>query len=470
MKRKKKHRKLRKAWIPNSIVLTIFMIIIAYLVIFTGIAMTRVKPSIYRVISDTRTETINEKGVIIRDEVVNKTGHSGHINYYVNSLSLAGKKDIIYTVDSTGSIYSNLTSEEISSDEDENSIYSLFYRFQTDRSDFFSLYQLKSSLKEKAFIKSSQSVLTNLTNVIENYGNNNYFHVNYANESGIVVFGTDGFEDLKEENVDINTFQHASDTNLNLPPVNSSKIEEGSPVYKLIRDEEWVVIIPITDEQAEKLKAYEYVDTILDGSSFKAKAKVETFVKEESYFAKLTFYNYMVNFAEKRFISVFINLDSVTGLKIAKSAVVEKKFYIIPSDFLVKKDEKYIEKGINLLTFDKKGNPFPKFIETTVYLEKDGFSYIAADGEFSAGDRITKEKDPGVVTSEDGEYFTTISKTDKLSGVYNVNKGYPEFRRIEVISDIDSDYYLIADDTSFGLSDYDNIILNAKAIEGEKDD
>lgn len=470
MKSKKKAVKIRRAWLPNLKVLVIFMVVFSYLAISTGLALTKARPSIYRVISDTRTNTIMEKGFILRDETIVRAGYSGHINYYINSLSLAGKRDIIYTIDSTGSIYTSLTSKEKENEEVDSSLYSMLYDFKIKHDDFSSLYHLKTSLKEKAFLKSSQSILTNLSNVIENYGNNQYFHVNYASDSGVIVFGTDGFENVKVEEVDSKIFAQADSNSLSLPPVNSSRIEEGTPVYKLIKNEEWAVIIPISEEQEIQLKEKAFVDVTLDGQSFRAKAKVETFVKGNDHFAKLTFYNYMVNFADKRFVNVFIRLESVTGLKIAKSAVVDKKFYLVPSDFLIKMDEKYIERGINLLTVNKKGKPSFKFVEVVVYFEKDGYSYISADGVFSAGDRISKEKAPEVIPTEDSEYFTTISKTDKLSGVYNLNKGYPEFRRIEVISDIDTDYYLISDKTSFGLSDYDNILLNANVLEGKQDE
>ena len=89
------------------------------------------------------------------------------------------------------------------------------------------------------------------------------------------------------------------------------------------------------------------------------------------------------------------------------------------------------------------------------YIEND-YAYIAADGKLTAGDTIQNNADT-----------TVISKISTLIGVYNVNKGYPLFRRVEVISDTESDYYLISDKTEFGLSEYDNIALNGNIIEDE---
>lgn len=470
MRHTKKTVKLRKPWHPSRTGVILFVLIFVYLVASILYNFTRKNISIYRVINDTRSEIINEKGIIIRDEMVYSSEHSGYINYYTNSLSLTGKSDIIYTVDSTGSIYSNLTNEDMTEYDNEINLKTIFHQYFTSNNEFESIYKLKAELTESALLKSSRSVLTNMKNVLENYGNNSYFHINYAKDSGIVVFGTDGFEGLKPEDVDTSVLEQDEEGILKLPPENSTKIEAGTPVYKLIKNEEWQVVISVSEEQATKLSEKNLVEVILGGSSFKAKAQVELFKKEDRNFAVLKLFNYMVNFADKRFINVYLSLDTVSGLKIAKSAIVEKKFYLIPSDFIVPKDDKFLQKGINLLTFDSKGNPTFKFIEVMVYNEEEGYSYIDYEGEYSAGDRISKIRSKDINIKDEVDYLTTISKVNTLSGVYNVNKGYPEFKRIEILSDIDSDYCLVSDSSKFGLSDYDNIVLNANVLEGTKDD
>lgn len=469
MRSKKKTVKLRKARLPSRLGVILFMVIFVYLTIRIFHSMTSTKLSIYRVLSDTRADVINQRGLILRNEMVFYAEKSGYINYYVNPLSLIAKKDIVYTIDSTGSIYPSLTKEESSVSENEMGLRLTLNQYFAKNEDFSSVYELKSNLKEAALMETGQSVRSNIKTVIDNYGDNQYFYVNYSTESGVVVFGTDGLEGLSVETMDASLFQE-NQGNLKLPPSNSSKVEVGAPIYKLLREEEWQLVVPITEEQAIKLQEKDFVDSYLGGYSFKARAKVETFQKENENFALLTYYNYMVNFADKRFLNVYISLDSITGLKIAKSSVVEKKFYVVPKDFVHPKSDKLLEKGINLLTFDKKGNKTYRFIETPVYYETDEFSYIEYGGEFSAGDRISKLRGKDAETHEEENHLTTISKVDVLKGVYNVNKGYPEFKRIEIISDIDNEYYLVSDHTTYGLSDYDNIILNAKLLEETKNE
>ena len=54
----------------------------------------------------------------------------------------------------------------------------------------------------------------------------------------------------------------------------------------------------------------------------------------------------------------------------------------------------------------------------------------------------------------------TIELKESLEGVYNINKGYALFRRIERITQND-EYCLIKENTEYGLKLYDHIALDA---------
>ena len=55
--------------------------------------------------------------------------------------------------------------------------------------------------------------------------------------------------------------------------------------------------------------------------------------------------------------------------------------------------------------------------------------------------------------------------TQTVQGVYNINRGYAVFRRIEILSSND-EYYTIKKGTDYGLSVYDHIVLDANAVTG----
>ena len=50
-----------------------------------------------------------------------------------------------------------------------------------------------------------------------------------------------------------------------------------------------------------------------------------------------------------------------------------------------------------------------------------------------------------------------------MEGVYNINKGYAVFKKIEKLSG-NGEYFTIAKGTDYGLSVYDHIVLDASMV------
>ena len=72
-----------------------------------------------------------------------------------------------------------------------------------------------------------------------------------------------------------------------------------------------------------------------------------------------------------------------------------------------------------------------------------------------------------MIQKPDSDEQYTLSKTAKLKGVYNINRGYAVFRQIDII-DQNEEYSVLQTGTSYGLSLYDHIALNGNEIsEGE---
>ena len=60
-----------------------------------------------------------------------------------------------------------------------------------------------------------------------------------------------------------------------------------------------------------------------------------------------------------------------------------------------------------------------------------------------------------------------LSKRGSLTGVYNINKGYADFKQIDVLYDND-EYSIVKSNTQYGLSAYDYIVLDAQAVEDDE--
>ena len=68
-----------------------------------------------------------------------------------------------------------------------------------------------------------------------------------------------------------------------------------------------------------------------------------------------------------------------------------------------------------------------------------------------------------VLVMENSTQTFTLKDTGQLNGVYNINRGYTVFRRIEII-DQNEEYCIVKTGTPYGLSLYDNIVLDSSTV------
>ena len=52
---------------------------------------------------------------------------------------------------------------------------------------------------------------------------------------------------------------------------------------------------------------------------------------------------------------------------------------------------------------------------------------------------------------------------ETLRGVYNINKGYAEFRQVQILCESD-EYYIVESGSDYSLSNYDHIALSGEGI------
>ena len=180
-------------------------------------------------------------------------------------------------------------------------------------------------------------------------------------------------------------------------------------------------------------------------------------------YGKLDFSKYMEQFVSDRYVDFEIVTDEVRGLKIPRSSVTDVTFYVIPKDYYVsgKKDSSdtsiVSQSGFRKETYAD-GKTVGVVTPCTIYYADDEYYYVDAgeNSELKAGDFLTKD--------DSGERYQ-IGMTQSVQGVYNINRGYTVFRRIEILSSND-EYYTIKKGTDYGLSVYDHIVLDANAVIG----
>ena len=146
--------------------------------------------------------------------------------------------------------------------------------------------------------------------------------------------------------------------------------------------------------------------------------------------------------------------EEVKGLKIPRTSVADVNFFLIPKDFLVK-TQSGSARGFYKETYTENG-PSIVLVSCDIFNADDEYYYVDSGekSELKAGDYLVKEN------SQDRYQVGTKAS---LQGVYNINRGYTAFRKIEVLNSND-EYYTVAKGTDYGLSVYDHIVLNAAAV------
>lgn len=274
-----------------------------------------------------------------------------------------------------------------------------------------------------------------------------------AEKSGIVCYDYDGYEDLKIEEIDRNIMSgNQLDTHVITP---YTYLHAGDPVYKLIGNHRWQIVISLNEEQAEELEKKDRVNLIFRKDDIHTSADFYIQNNGDGRYGVLTLNDYMDRYSSDRYVDIQIIFKEVEGLKIPTSALLKKTFYQVPNQYLVK-DKSTDKVGFYVERTDSDGNKIADFRTNDVYYQDDKNFYISMD-EFKLGDYI------GKINDNSDERLYRIGATQDLDGVYNANRGYTQFNIVNVLHQ-NSDYCIVQENLDYSISLYDNIILDSSTV------
>lgn len=394
------------------------------------------------------------RGIALRDEKIYKASNAGYIDYFVREGSHAAKGDLVYTVDEAGNLSDQIADSSDNnkiSDEDLEQLRSSISDFSDHfSSDSFSqTYDFMYNLQNQVTDLSSDQMLADIKKISDS--NSSLIHYQKSDDSGIVTYYTDGYESVKADDMTKDLFDESKYKKKQYS--NDQLIASGDNVYKMCQSENWSVMIQTDEDTAKQLTDMEYVEVRFLKNKYESWAGVKTIKgKDGNTYVQLSFTNSMITFCNDRFLDIELLMENQSGLKIPNSSIVKKNFFLVPKEYIVQGGERG-SSGVMRDRYDESGSKSEEFVDTELYGEKDGMYYLD-DSSLRAGDVITKPE------STDK---TTISKTGTLIGVYNINKGYAEFREVSILYQNDK-YSIVKPNTTYGLSAYDYIVLDASAV------
>ncbi len=391
-------------------------------------------------------------GIALRTEEIVTGSDAGYINYFAREGTRVAVGNLVYTIDETGKLSDYINTSESGenslSDTDlfelKTEITSFISRF--DRTNFSDVYNFKYSVEGTVLKLSNYNILAN-ADALNGTSGTSLINYRYAGKSGIISY----YENLKLEDMTAELFEQKDYEKKHL--VNNELIAGGDPVYKLSTNEDWSIVIQVEEELAEELLEKEYVEVKFLKNQYTSWGKVDSYTNESGdTFVSLTFTNSMITFCTDRFIDIELLLEDEKGLKIPNSAIVEKEFYIVPKEYVTKGGNSGKD-GVLLERYDENGNATTEFVETTIY--------DATDTEYYLDDTVLRANNYIVKPESTQKY--AISKTGSLIGVYNINKGYADFKQVSILYQND-EYAIVKSNTVYGLNVYDYIVLDASTV------
>ncbi|WP_022774463.1 HlyD family efflux transporter periplasmic adaptor subunit [Butyrivibrio sp. AE2015] len=396
--------------------------------------------------------------VAVRTEKIITSDNAGYVNYFATEGGRVAVGNLVYTVDESGQLLEYLKSqgsEEVAlGDEDLSELRSQIVNFDSsfDPQNFYTVYDFKVSIDGTVQKLSNSSILQNIQSLNSSSGTLSSIGYKNAPDTGIVVYSIDGYEDLTLETMTLDKLDQKNYEKTQL--INNTLVKAGDPVYKLCTSEEWSIIINEQDpERLQEFEELEYIKVRFIKNQDESWGKVTTYTNVDGQsFVQLTFTNSMITFCRDRFLNVELITEDETGLKIPNSSIVNKSFFLIPKAYLISNNDN--TSGVLREKYDEQGNATTEFVSLNVYNETDTEYYIDTD-TLRAGDTLIKP---------DSNERYTVSKTDTLIGVYNINKGYADFRQVKILYQND-EYAIVRSNTMYGLNVYDYIVLDSSTVD-----
>lgn len=403
------------------------------------------------------------RGILLRNEKVYNTDSAGYINYFAYEGERVAVGDLVYTVDEADRLNSyieagnfgasSLSNKELR--EFRNEIINFVHGF--DEQQFSNTYDFKRSLKNTVLKIANVNMLKNLQSMSEDAGEANVIKYSRASNTGIVAYWTDGYEELKAEEITKEIFENKEYEKKQI--LGNELIAAGEPAYKLSTDENWSMVIPVDEEWGKTLVEEEYIKVRFLSNQYESWGHASILHGADgNTFLRLDFNNSMITFVSDRFLDVELVVHDETGLKIPVSSIIEKEFFLIQKDFMILEGQDG-GSGVIRQCYLEDGTISTEYVSTDIYsYDEENEEYYLDASQLSAGDILHKL---------DSQETYTVSRRATLKGVYNMNKGYADFKEIKILYE-NEEYAIVRANTRYGLNVYDYIVLDAASVSDDQ--
>lgn len=458
-----------------------FLVIFVYIIICVIIYFSTKHITGYEVNEGSLSVPNKYLGIALRDEVIVDSGAAGYVNYFATEGEKVGYNNLVCCVDETGALQDYIAKNE---DEGNGTLTEKdFFELKNEMINFTSafnqknyidVYDFKNSLQGDVLKYSNRRVLGSLDEI---RATSSLLKMINAPSSGVIMYTIDGFEREIPGNISREWFDREAYENNKKQLVNNTIVSVGDPLYKQTNDENWSVMIEVEPERYDEYIEEGYIKVKFYKNQYESWGKVTGIQgKDDGKYIKLDFTNSMISFAGDRFIELQLLVDAETGLKIPNSAIAEKEFFLIPWECITAGGENG-GKGVMVQKYNENGEMDIEFVPTTIYsrrteaeiqgidLKEDNPNYEALSKEYAYVDDSVLQSNNVLLITDSSENFT-IGRIGSLKGVYNINKGYADFKVVKELNS-NEEYCIVESNTEYGLLPHDYIALDASSVDND---
>ncbi len=440
----------------------IFVVIFIYVIICVVISSRSSNITGYQVKTGTLSENRIYNGIALRKENIVTSPNSGYVSYFIREGERVAYNNLVYCIDETGKLSdlygkdptadNSLTKDELQGLRQEIKLFSKNF----NETVFTDAHFFESRMDTELAQIENRMLIDDIAAINKNHSND---IIDYCRASapGIALYYEDGYEnalpsDLTEADFDKDKYERKA-------VLNNDLVEANSFVYKYVFNENWSIVILVPNDDVKRITDEGYVKVLFSKtqtSSWGKATLINTF--DENSLIELSFTNSMITFCKDRFVEIELMLEEDTGLKIPNSAIAEKAFYLIDKEYVTLGDNSS-NKGVLKREYTEDGSNV-RFVEILIAKEDDEAYYVDTSS-LNYGDVLIK---PGssIADQSAGNSFV-VGKQANLIGVYNINKGYADFKRIEILYQND-EYSIVRPNAAYGLRAYDYVALDAKIV------
>lgn len=442
----------------------IFIIVFIYVLVYVIISFQTEKIIPYEVKEGSLATNYTYRAIAVRQEQIVTTDKSGYVTYFAREGERVALGNLVYAVDETGQLKEYLENIALSegkstlSEAELIELRSEMVMFTQDfnNESFSDVYDFKYDLKSDTLKLSNTHILNNI-DAMQQGGMGNLLSRHYAVNTGILTYYVDGYEDLKPQDITMNMFDEEKYEKTQFE--DNAIITAGEPVYKLSKSENWSLVVPIEPEMAQDFLEEEYIKVRFLKNQYESWGRV--FIlngADGNTYMELQFTNSMVTFAKDRFVDIELQLHDEVGLKIPNSSIVNKEFFLIPQEYVTLQGDNGMGSVLRE-RYKEDGTVTSETLDVVLY------NYDAANKKYYVESVALQSGDNLIMLDSQSRY--TVSQKGSLIGVYYMNKGYADFRQIQILYQ-NEEYSIVRSNTVYGLNVYDYVVLNASSVSDEQ--